>query len=92
MAEEQQIAGRGFGVASLVTGILSLITIQFIIISTALAIMAIIFGIVSLKQGKNGIAKAGLAIGLVTIGITIALYLFIEVLDISLFTIPEWYR
>ena len=87
MSEEQQTAGRGLGVASLVTGILSLITIQFIIISTVLAIMSIIFGIISLKQGKNGIAKAG-----VTIGITIALYLFIEVLDVSLFTIPEWYR
>lgn len=92
MAEEQNTEGRGFAVASLVTGILSLITIQFIIISTILAIMAIAFGCISLRKNKNGIAKAGLAIGLVTIGITIALYLFIEVLDVSLFTIPEWYK
>lgn len=92
MSEEQNTEGRGLGVASLVTGILSLITIQFIIISTVLAVMAIIFACISLRKNKNAIAKAGLAIGLVTIGITIALYLFIEVLDMSLFTIPEWYR
>ena len=52
MSEEQQTAGRGLGVASLVTGILSLITIQFIIISTVLAIMSIIFGIISLTREK----------------------------------------
>lgn len=92
MSEEQNTAGKGFAVASLVTGILSLITIQFIIISTGLAFLAIIFSIISLNKNKSGLAKAGLALGLVTLGITIALYLFIEVLDVSLFTIPEWYR
>ncbi len=92
MPEDQNTAGKGFAIASLVTGILSLVTIQFIIISIGLALLAIILGIISLNQGKNGLAKAGLVLGIITIAITIALYLFIEVLDVSLFTIPEWYK
>ena len=65
MPEDQNTAGKGFAIASLVTGILSLVTIQFIIISIGLALLAIILGIISLNQGKNGLAKAGLVLGII---------------------------
>lgn len=57
MAEDQSTAGKGFAVASLVTGILSLVTIQFIIISTGLALLAIILGIIALNQVKAVLQK-----------------------------------
>ena len=82
----------GFGVTSLVFGIVSIITLPFIIISIFCAIFAIIFGIISYyKSGKNGIGLSGLAIGIVSLLITFLLFLFLNVLDISLFYVPDWY-
>ncbi len=83
--------GKAFGVASLVTGIISIVTLEFIIISVFFAIMAVVFGIIGIKQGNKGVARAGLIIGISSLGITLMLYLFLEVLDVSLFTIPSWY-
>ncbi len=83
---------NGFGVASLVTGILSLLTIEFIIISIAFGILAIGLGIFGLRRPNNGMAKAGLTLGIVSLLITFLLFLFLEVLDVSLFTIPSWYK
>ncbi len=83
---------NGFAVASLVTGILSLLTIEFIIISIAFGILAIGLGIFGLRKPNNGMAKAGLTLGIVSLLITFLLFLFLEVLDVSLFTIPSWYK
>lgn len=88
--EENKSNGTGFGVASLVTGILSIIFIPFIIISLGFGIMAIIFGVISLKKGNKG--KAGLILGIVSLAITFLLFLFLDVLDVSLFIIPSWYK
>lgn len=82
----------GFGVASLVSGVLSIVTIEFIIVSIIFAIIAIIFGIMGVKKGNKGLSKAGLVLGIVSLAITFLLFLFLEVLDISLFTIPSWYK
>lgn len=90
--EETKSNGKGYGVVSLVTGILSLITIQFIILSIIFAVIAIVFGIIGRKKGDNNLSKAGLSIGIVTVAITLALYIFLEVLDVSLFVVPSWYR
>ena len=87
-----EIAINGFGIAALVVGIFSLLMIQFIIISIALAILAIIFGILGLRKPNKGMAKAGLVLGIVSLLATFLLFLFLEVLDVSLFTIPDWYK
>lgn len=90
--EENKSNGVGFGVASLVSGVLSIVTIEFIIVSIIFAIIAIIFGIMGVKKGNKGLSKAGLVLGIVSLAITFLLFLFLEVLDISLFTIPSWYK
>ncbi len=90
--EENKSNGKGFGVVSLVTGILSIVFIQFIVISIIFAIISIIFGIMGLKKGNKGLAKPGLVLGIVSLSITFLLFLFLEVLDVSLFTIPSWYK
>ena len=87
-----KLNGKGFGIVSLVTGILSIVSIEFIIISIIFAIVSIIFGIIGLKKDNNSLAKAGLILGIVSLVITFLLFLFLKVLDISLFTIPSWYK
>ena len=89
---EQNNSGKGFGIVSLVTGILSIIFIEFIIISIAFAIISIIFGVIGIKKGNKGLSKAGLILGIVSLSITFLLFLFLEVLDVSIFTIPTWYQ
>lgn len=84
--------GKAFGIASLVTGILSIVFIEFIIISVIFAIMATVFGILGLKRGNKGIAKAGLILGVSSLAVTFLLFLFLKVLNVSLFTIPSWYK
>lgn len=90
--EENKMSGVGFGTTSLVTGILSILFIQFIVISIILAIAAIVFGILGIKKGNKGLSKSGLVLGVVALLITFLLYLFLEVLEVSLFTIPSWYK
>ena len=80
----------GWGIASFVLSILSIILIKFIIISIMLAVLAIVFGALS---KKNTFGKVGIIIGSISILITFTLYILLEVLDISsLFMIPSWYK
>ncbi len=90
--DENKSNGKGFGIVSLVTGIISILFIEFIIISIIFAVISIIFGVIGLKKGNNGLAKAGVVLGIVSLAITFLLFLFLKVLDISLFTIPSWYK
>ena len=91
--EEKSLAGKGFAIASLVTGILSIMFLAFIIISIILAICSIVFGILAKKKNNTTImAKAGFALGIISLSITSLLFLFLNVLDVSLFIIPSWYR
>lgn len=90
--EENKMNGVGYGTASLVTGILSILFIQFIVISIILAIAAVVFGILGIRKGNKGLSKSGLVLGVVALLITFLLYLFLEVLEVSLFTIPSWYK
>ena len=82
----------GYGVASLVCGILAIVFLYFIIISILSAAISIIFGFTAMKKGDKGFGKAGLIMGTISILITFLLFLFLQVLDVSLFTIPSWYR
>lgn len=90
--QENKTDGIGLGVVSLVTGILSIIFIQFIVLSIVFAIVAIIFGIMGVRKPNKGMAKAGLVLGSISLIATFLLFLFLEVLDVSLFTIPSWYK
>ena len=49
--------GTGFGIASLVLGIISIIFLYYIIISIISAILAVIFGIVAIKRGDRTFGK-----------------------------------
>ncbi len=49
----------GFAVTSLVTGIISILTFWFFPVSTVLGILGLVFGIISYKRRKNGMALAG---------------------------------
>lgn len=87
---EEKNQGIGWGIASFVVSILSIILIKFIIISIMLAVLAIVFGGLS---KKNTFGKVGIIIGTISILITFTLYILLEVLDISsLFMIPSWYK
>lgn len=87
---EEKNQGIGWGIASFVVSILSILLIKFIIISIMLAVLAIVFGGLS---KKNTFGKVGIIIGAISILITFTLYILLEVLDISsLFMIPSWYK
>ena len=84
-------SGIGYGISALVFGILSVLFFYFIIISVLSAILAIIFGYFAIHKGDNGLGKTGLILGIISVLITFCLFLFLQVLDVSLFTIPDWY-
>lgn len=89
---ENNYFAKGMGIASLVFSILSILFLPFIVISLIFGAISIIFGIMAKKQNDN-LGKAGLIIGIISISITIVLYLLLNVLDISsLFMIPSWYK
>ena len=89
---EQINPGIGYGISALIFGIISIVFLYYIIISVLSAILAIVFGFQSIKKGDNGIGKAGLTLGIISVIITFLLFLFLQVLDVSLFTIPSWYK
>ena len=60
---------KGFSIASMVLGIVSLVLCCFIYISLPCAILAVIFGIVGMKKGGKGMGIAGLVLGIVTLAI-----------------------
>ena len=72
----QQATGTGFGIASLVLGILSVFTFACCI-NYILAVLAIIFGIVQMvKNEKKGLAIGGIITAVISIvlGIAVSLY------------------
>ena len=81
----------GWGIASLIFGIISIVSLIFIIVSVISAVLSIIFGFIAFKKGDKGLGKTGLILGIVPIIITFLLFLSLQVLDVSLFTIPAWY-
>ncbi len=90
--EEKTSNGKGYAIASLVTGILSLVCLTFIIVSICLAICAIVFGIIAKNKGEKSLSKAGMALGYISLAVTLLLWLFLEVFDASLFVVPSWYK
>ncbi len=83
---------KGFGIASLVLSILSLICFRYIFISVILAIVATVLGFMGKRKGDNTFALAGFTIGIVSLLITFALFVILNLLDTVLFYVPEWYK
>lgn len=90
--EEKISNGKGFAVASLVMGILSIIFLPFIVISVGMGIAAIIFGAIAKNRGDKTMSRAGITLGIVSLLITLILFLFLEVFEASLFVVPSWYK
>ena len=89
--QEKANSSVGYGIAALIFGIISIVSLCFIIISILSAVLAIIFGFIAMKKGDK-LGKAGLILGIISIVITFLLFLFLQVLDVSLFVIPSWYK
>ena len=62
--EEPKQEGKGFGIASLVLSIVSIVCCGG---GGICAILGLIFGIISNKKGKNGVATAGLVISIISL-------------------------
>ncbi len=58
---------KGFNIASMVLGIVSLVAFCFWYISIPCAILAIIFGIVGRHKGGHGMGIAGLVLGIIVV-------------------------
>jgi len=56
---------HGFGVASLVLGIVSIVLLWFPPVAIVSGVLAIIFAVVQKKKESTGIATAGLVIGII---------------------------
>ena len=90
--EENKANGKGYAVTSLVMGILSIIFLPFIVISIGMGLAAIIFGVMAKNRGDKTMSRAGITLGIVSLIITLLLFLFLEVFEASLFVIPSWYK
>lgn len=83
----------GLGITSMILGIMSIVTMCFIVISVTFGVLAIIFGILSIVfEKKNGIRYTGLILGIISIAITLVLYLVLGVMEANLFMVPQWYK
>lgn len=68
---------KGLAIASMVLGIIALVLFCIWYISIPCAILALVFGILSLKSSKRGMAIAGISTGAVGFVLMILLYVFI---------------
>lgn len=76
--QRRQHAGKGFGIASLVLGILALV-LFFTFLNIPLAILAIVFGVIhiSRRSGSAGLGIAGIVTSVFSVLLTIAMVLFL---------------
>ena len=91
VTKETTRPSKGFGIASLVVSILSLVFFKYIYISVALALVGIVLGFIGYKKGDKTFAASGLTIGIISLAITLILFVVLNLLDTVLFYVPEWY-
>ena len=72
----------GLHIASLVLGIISIITVAFWYITLPAGILAIIFGVKSIRRTGSKIGKAGLITGI--IGLSLFTFIYISLIIIML--------
>ena len=66
---------KGLSIASMVLGIVSIITYCIFFVSIPCSILAIIFAIIGKNKGGKGMAIAGLVCGI--IGLAVQIYVFV---------------
>lgn len=78
--KEQKVVqdeNKGFSIASMVLGIISIVLFCIWYLSIPCAILAIIFGIVGMKKGGKGMAIAGLVLGIIAVAIVLIFVIFV---------------
>lgn len=76
----------GMAVASMVLGILSILFFWFWPLAGIMAVLALVFGIVSYKKTKSGISIAGISCGSVGLVLTVVMIVF----TIAIVSSPEF--
>ena len=82
--EEKNVNKSSMGVASLVLGIISIVTALFWYITIPTGILGIVFGAKSAKKVGSKLGKAGLITGIV--GLSIFAFIYISLILIILLT------
>lgn len=77
--KENVVDRKGFAVASMVLGIIALVLFWIFYLSVPCAILAIIFGILSIKSSRKGMSIAGITTGAIGFVLMVLLYGFIFV-------------
>lgn len=79
MEEDKEVVveNKGFSIASMVLGIISIVLFCIWYLSIPCAILAIIFGIVGMKKGAKGMAVAGLVLGIIAVAIVLIFVIFV---------------
>lgn len=70
---------NGMAIASMILGIVSLVTCCLIYVSVPCAILSIVLGAVALRKSKNAMAVAGIILGAISIAIAIMVFILIVV-------------
>lgn len=88
--EETVSETKGFSIASMVLGILSVVILCYWPIAIICSILAIIFGVIGRKKAGKGMATAGLVLGIVSICLFVLIVIFFIVLGTTvLLSAPE---
>ncbi|MBQ7643006.1 MAG: DUF4190 domain-containing protein [Clostridia bacterium] len=78
--------GTGFGIASMIIGILSMLSCccvaGYVPFGAILGVVAIVFAAISLKSGTNGFAVAGLVTGIIGVVIGVGFTVFMLFTDV----------
>lgn len=69
--------GKGLSIASLVLGIVSVVSLCWMWVSVICAVLAIIFGVIGGKRDGKGMAKAGLILGIIAASFAVIVLLFL---------------
>ncbi|MCL2342121.1 MAG: DUF4190 domain-containing protein [Firmicutes bacterium] len=79
-AEEKTNNGKGFAIASMVLGIISIPALCLVYPAIPCAILAIVFAVVAKKKsGKSGMTTAGLVLGIVSLALEACMLILITV-------------
>ena len=78
--EENKLNNSGMHIASLVLGIISIVTALFWYISLPSGILAIIFGAKSAKRTGSKLGKAGLITGIIGLSLFALIYIGISLI------------
>ncbi len=78
--DENEKSKSGMGIASLVLGIISIVTALFWYITLPTGILAIIFGVKSIRKVGSKLGKAGMITGIVGLSLFALIYIGILLL------------